>query len=59
VWKDLRKFAEIGEFCLPPISLSNKIDIRSKINSRTALENDKIGGCYRTVSGGEYQSRNS
>ena len=37
--------------CLPPIALSNKIDVRSKINSRTALECDKLGGAYSTVSG--------
>ena len=41
----------VNSNCLPPISLTHKIDIRTKINSRTALESDKLGGSYRTVSG--------
>ena len=41
----------VNSNCLPPIALSNKIDVRSKINSRTALESDKLGGSYKTLSG--------
>ena len=41
----------VNSNCLPPIALSNKIDMRSKINSRTALDCDKLGGSYRTVTG--------
>ena len=41
----------VNSNCLPPIALTNKIDIRSKINSRTALEAGKLGGSYKTLSG--------
>ena len=41
----------VNSNCLPPIALTNKIDMRSKINSRAALEAGKLGGSYKTVSG--------
>ena len=36
--------------CVPPLALSEKIAVRSKINSRTALELGSLGGSYKTVS---------
>ena len=36
--------------CVPPLALSEKIAVRSKINSRTAIELGSLGGSYKTFS---------
>ena len=41
----------VNSNCVPPIALTDKIDVRSIINSRTAFESSKLGRSYKTVTG--------